>query len=227
MPAFHARGQSPYSDNPRAEMLAFVPDLAATVLDVGCHTGAFGRGLKQARHCEVWGVEINPYSAEAAAKVLDRVVCGPFETTLALPDAYFDAVVFNDVLEHMVDPWSALHLTQQKLRAGGCVVASIPNLRYICNLRHILLDGDFRYEDEGIRDRTHLRFFTRKSMLALFEDCGYTVRTMTGIQRYRAQSRAKKAISRLLVGSLEDLNFLQYAVVATHASQTADSPDKR
>ncbi len=149
-----------YPHTPRHDMKQFVPVGAKRVIDIGCNTGAFGESLKADRIIEVWGVELNLNAAEQARRVLDKVINTPFDADVALPDAAFDVVIFNDVLEHLEDPWEALRIAAHKLRAGGCVVASIPNLRQIDNLIHILRDADFRYEPLGIRDRTHLRFFT-------------------------------------------------------------------
>ena len=114
-----ASGPFLYEDSPRPEMLSFVPKHAKRVLDVGCHMGAFGRAIKIRGDAEVWGIEPNPSTAIAASKLLDRVVVGFFSEDVALPDHYFDAIVFNDVLEHMPDPWAALKLARTKLAKGA------------------------------------------------------------------------------------------------------------
>lgn len=125
---------SQYPDLPRSEMLDFVPKEAMRIFDVGCHSGEFGRAIKQRCGAEVWGVEPNAETAEVASKSLDRVFNAFFSQDLSLPNQYFDAIVFNDVLEHMPDPWAALKLAAKKLTTSGCVIVSIPNLRHIDNL---------------------------------------------------------------------------------------------
>ena len=81
-----------------------------------------------------------------------------------LPDNNFDVVIFNDVLEHFENPWAVLENVKTKLNASGVVVASIPNVAYITNLVELILKKDWRYKPEGgILDKTHLRFFTKKS----------------------------------------------------------------
>lgn len=205
---------SPYGDFARSEMRPYIPPQAQRVLDVGCHCGAFGAGLKQAGVAEVWGCEINPDSAATAASRLDRVVSGPFVAE-AVPDAYFDAVVFNDVLEHMADPAAALRVARAKLRPGGVVVASLPNLRHIDNLLHIVRDKDFRYEAVGVRDTTHLRFFTLKSIPRLFEQAGYEVLRLDGInEAWWGPSLWRRAAFRLFPAYLADTRHIQYAVQA-------------
>lgn len=204
-----------YPHTARQNMCQFVPVGAKMMVDIGCNTGTFGASLKADRSIEIWGVEPNPDAAEKANLILDKVINSPFDEGVALPDGAFDVVVFNDVLEHLVDPWEALRLAARKLRPGGCVVASIPNLRLIGNLVHILRDGDFRYESLGIRDRTHLRFFTRKSIVRLFEESGYQVERLQGINEdWWSPSLWRRLIFRVFRNYLEDTKYTQFAVVA-------------
>lgn len=204
-----------YQHSVRPEMHAFLPRDTRRILDVGCHTGMFGKMAKQNGVAEVWGVEPCVETAAMATQHLDRVFNGYFDSTLAIPDGYFDVVMFNDVLEHIPDPWQALALAAKKLAPGGRVIASIPNLRHIDNLLHLLVERDFRYEPEGIRDRTHLRFFTKKSIGRLFAEAGYDVQEITGTNEYWwTRSLWRRAAFRLFGRQLEDMKFIQFAVVA-------------
>jgi len=142
-----------------------------------------GAALKNAREIEVWGVEPNVDAAEQASKLLAHVLSDMFTHATALPDNYFDVVTFNDVLEHLTDPWEALQIAVRKLRMGGCVIASLPNMLHQGNLLHMLRYKDFRYEPTGIRDKTHLRFFTRLSSIKLFEESGFIVSIVDRCQR--------------------------------------------
>lgn len=163
----------PYSDFGRLEVTPFVPRDARRVLDVGCLAGAFGAALKSERPATtVWGIELRPDAAELAAGRLDHVIVGRFPDDVPSGER-FDCVVFNDVLEHLEDPWSALRATHAFLAPGGCVVASIPNVRHYSVVASLVLRGDWRYADAGILDRSHLRFFTSDSATRLFEECGY------------------------------------------------------
>lgn len=196
-------------------MHAFIPPGTRRILDVGCHTGMFGKLAKENGVAEVWGVEPTAQTAAVASTHLDHVINGYFDETLAIPDGYFDVVMFNDVLEHIPDPWQALATAAKKLASGGCVIASIPNIRHIDNLMHLLVDRDFRYEPEGIRDRTHLRFFTRKSIERLFQETGYDILEITGTNEYWwSPSLLRRAAFRLFSRQLEDTKFVQFAVVA-------------
>lgn len=200
-------------------MLPFIPDDARTVHDVGCSSGGFGAALKSAREVEVWGVEQDAKAAESAAGLLDRVVRSRFDADAPIPNRYFDVVVFNDVLEHMSDPWAALGLVRRKLRPSGVVVASIPNLRHIDCLEHLLIDGDFRYEGHGVRDRTHLRFFTKRSAVRLFEECGFDVTRTVGINaNWWGPSPWRRILFRALGRWIEDTKYEQFAFVCRPVS---------
>lgn len=204
-----------YDDTPRIEMLDFVPIAAKRILDVGCHMGAFGRALKNRENVEVWGVEPSPHTAEIASQQLDRVINGYFSEDIDLPEQYFDVIVFNDVLEHMEDPWKAIALAKAKLVDGGQIVASLPNLRHIENLIHLLKEGDFQYEVAGIRDKTHLRFFTKASIPRLFSEIDFQIVRVEGINEdWWRPSLIRRIAFRVFKTYLEDTRYQQFAVVA-------------
>ncbi|MBC7490375.1 MAG: class I SAM-dependent methyltransferase [Glaciimonas sp.] len=211
--------ESPYGDLDRAEMHRYIPKNATTILDVGCHTGEFGRSLKKIGISEVWGVEPNPVSASIAAVSLDRVIVGFFSID-SVPENFFDVIFFNDVLEHIVDPAETLKIALNKLKSGGIVVASIPNIRHVDNLLHIFLDKDFKYEKNGIRDETHLRFFTKKSIPRLFEKSGFVVQILEGInEAWWTSALLRRLAFRLFPKYLEDTKYMQFAVVASPISK--------
>lgn len=202
-----------YFGNERREMLRFIPAACRTLLDVGCGAGEFGALVKKERGAEVWGVELNATAAASARKKLDKVVHAPFSAEVELPDNYFDVITFNDSLEHFPDPYPPLEFCKRKLTKGGVVVCSLPNVRYIENVYHFLVDMDWKYEDYGILDNTHLRFFTRKSMLRTFENAGYNVLSITGI-RPHYWSGKKIFLLRLLFRKwMDDMKYLNYVSV--------------
>jgi 2-polyprenyl-3-methyl-5-hydroxy-6-metoxy-1,4-benzoquinol methylase len=167
-----------YEDWERAEVLPFVPQGISSLLDIGCSFGGFGAALKAARpDLEVFGIEPEARAAEIAATRLDGVMTGSFPE--AMPNGKFDCIVFNDVLEHMSDPWSALEIAGSVVNDCGRVVASIPNVRHYTVLVPLLVKGRWTYHDVGILDRTHLRFFTRSTVRELFETTGWAVESIT------------------------------------------------
>ena len=154
-----------YYHHARPEILQLVPQDAATILDIGCGAGALGHALKQRQSCHVTGVELVPQVATVASEVLDVTLCGDaFPLLAALPVDHFDAVILADVLEHVSDTDGLLTLARDRLKPSGRLILSIPNVRHWSVLLP-LLQGEWEYQAEGILDRTHMRFFTRSSMV--------------------------------------------------------------
>lgn len=195
----------------RGEMLDLVPLSAKCVLELGCGSGSFGRGLKARGVSEVVGIELQEGPAAEAAQALDRVIVANVDLGFPdLPHDYFDCIVCNDVLEHLVDPWSVLRKLVASLKVGGVVVASIPNVRHHKLVRRLFWSGQWRYEDAGILDRTHLRFFTRQTAVELLECAGLTVERIEGLNR-----SSLPAWMQLLNfgGRLDDMRYIQFALV--------------
>ena len=203
-----------YFQQRRPEMLKFVPKSAVRILDVGCGAGDFAEMLKVERKAEVWGIELIPVAAQKAARKLDRVFTGNIEDDeMALPDEYFDCIICNDVLEHMVDPWRVLRRLRPKLSKKGAIVASIPNIRFYLVMKELLLLKEWEYKDQGVLDRTHLRFFTIKSIRSMFDGSGYRVEVLEGINKYRFSWKFR-LINKIFFGSLDDMFYEQFACVA-------------
>lgn len=209
----------------RKEMLDFVPSSAKVVLDVGCSVGNFGALLKKERGVEVWGIEADPQAADIASDKLDKVVAGLFGQKQELNEKKFDCIVFNDVLEHMVDPYSALAYAKTLLNPKGHIVASIPNVRYFDNLWKLVINGSWEYEDTGLLDRTHLRFFTKSSIEKMFSEQGYAIERITGISAvdwcHPERRQLFRFLNFLLLNRLAETRWLQFAVVAQPAQGNA------
>lgn len=171
-----------YYQNTRTEMMDFVPEGIKTSLEAGCSEGSFSRQLIDKYKTETWGIEPHKPSAKKASKYLHKVFDTSVEEAIKkLPSNHFDLIVFNDVLEHLYDPEQVLKDLKRTLTKKGVVVASIPNIRYFHNFRALALHSDWVYEEAGVLDFTHLRFFTHKSIKMMFEEAGYKVDEMQGI----------------------------------------------
>lgn len=201
-----------YYESDRSLMLKYIPDTVETTLDFGCANGSFSKLLKDKFDVEAWGVEIDGNAAKVASGKLDRVINkDALEALTQLPDNYFDCIIFLDVLEHLVDPYTLLDAVKVKLAEQGVIVASIPNIRYYGFLKEFILEGNWDYQEQGILDKTHLRFFTYKSIGKLFEELKYEILLLEGIGP--TESRTCKWLIKIF-NSLEDIKFLQYAVIA-------------
>ncbi len=203
-----------YYNNPRKELLDFIVNEPKKVLDVGCGDGSFAVLVKQKYNAETWGIEYVQKEAEKAGKILDKSLAGPCENHISsLPDNYFDVIFFNDVLEHLVDPYTVLETIRTKLSPNGIIIASIPNIRYFKVLTALFLKKDWRYEAYGVMDKTHLRFFTKKSMVRMFDEAGYNCKTVKGLSATRSLRFILFSIFTLL--TQWDARYGQYGIVAT------------
>jgi 2-polyprenyl-3-methyl-5-hydroxy-6-metoxy-1,4-benzoquinol methylase len=154
------------------------------VLDLGTADGSVARALKQ-RGCTVWGIEQDQQAAEAASQVCDRVIVANLEAKEAfepLGSETFDVVLALDVLEHLRDPTPVLKCAASYLSPGGIAVVSIPNVTHGA-LRLSLLEGRFNYTEQGLLDRTHLRFFDRHAAEQLITEAGLTISQHLRVRR--------------------------------------------
>lgn len=202
---------SSYFSNPRPEMIKFIPLNICRVLEVGCSTGLFLSQLSKRGASETWGIDLLPH-AELDFEP-DFYFEGPIEESISkLPQAAFDCIVLNDVLEHLVDPLNILNNLSPLLSPNGRIVSSIPNALHWSLLIALIVKKDWKYEDSGILDKTHLRFFTRKSIVRMIEDAGLKIESMVGING----QLGLKSIALIVIslGFLRESEHLQWAVVA-------------
>lgn len=160
----------------RLPILDRVPD-GARVLDVGAWTGAHGSWLAQRRGATVDGVELEERAAaEADATGYRTVLVGSIDDPAlrARIEPGYDTILFLDVLEHLVRPGDVLAAAREWLVPGGVVLVSLPNVAH-WRVRLALLRGRFDYADSGLMDRTHLRWFTRRTARDLVEGAGYRI----------------------------------------------------
>jgi 2-polyprenyl-3-methyl-5-hydroxy-6-metoxy-1,4-benzoquinol methylase len=157
----------------REEIVELVPERARRVLDLGCSTGWLAAALKQRGPVEVVGIERESEYAAVAQERCDRVVVG--DVQVIPPDlGRFDCLVAADVLEHLVDPWSALEAYVRLLEPGCRAVISLPNAAHWTTYA-ALARGSWPRRPEGIHDATHLRWFTLRDAIALCEGAGLMV----------------------------------------------------
>jgi 2-polyprenyl-3-methyl-5-hydroxy-6-metoxy-1,4-benzoquinol methylase len=168
-------GRSRGYETPRSDVQALVPSSARRILELGCSNGALGAAIKARQQALVVGVEIDRDYGELASGRLDRViVCDveEFARAQAPPEAPFDCLIAADVLEHLVDPWSALARCVAYLAPGATVIVSLPNVIYASALMRVLIARSWPREPQGIFDATHLRWFTRTDALEMLRGAG-------------------------------------------------------
>ena len=202
-----------YYDGTRTNVAEFLPDDYSSVLEIGCGEGGFRSNLKA--NCEYWGVEPHTLAYETATNRLDKTLNGTFiEVIEEIPNDYFDLVICNDVIEHMIDHDEFFSKIKLKMKNNAYIIGSVPNVRYYPNLLSLVFDKEWEYQDEGILDRTHLRFFTKKSIIRTFHDHGYIIEDLTGINniivpKLKSLKKLIKILTIKLIG--EDVLSLQFA----------------
>jgi 2-polyprenyl-3-methyl-5-hydroxy-6-metoxy-1,4-benzoquinol methylase len=202
----------------RPEILAHVPRGATRVLDLGCATGATGAALKQRQAVEVVGVEREPAYADEAATRLDRVLTADVEGLDPEQLGRFDALIAADVLEHLVDPWTALRRYARLLHPGGTAVVSLPNVAH-WSTHAYLLRGTWPRKPEGIFDATHLRWFTLADAHALLAQAGLEPHTV--VRRGWIATRGSRADALapplLKVPGIRTLITFQHVIASIYA----------
>ena len=176
-----------YYERANPDLLFRIPVQARRVLEVGCGAGALGAAYKRINpDAQVVGLELNAQQAERARTHLDHVLnvdvdhtpTPPLPDGLGSAQAPFDCLVYGDVLEHLREPQEVLRQQLKWLAADGLVLACIPNVQHWSVLLN-LLAGRWPQQDQGLFDRTHLRWFTRDSMIKLMQSCGLKVYDIT------------------------------------------------
>ena len=195
----------------REEILALIPKNARRLLDVGCGSGDTSRAAKDRLGLqEAVGIELFESAASAARVKLDRVIVGDIEELeLDFSDGYFDCILCADVLEHTKDPWLNLRKIRQFLADDGVLIVSLPNLRHIVPVLKIIFDR-LEYEESGILDKTHLRFFSLHTMRNMFRETGFTIQQ---IETNRSRSWKFKLLHLFSLGLLRPFSVFQYIFV--------------
>lgn len=168
-----------YHHRVNPDLLRRIPCNAATVLEIGCAAGQLGAAYKSLNPaCRYLGVELDAAAAGEAERLLDKVWAGDVEKfqpkKLGLAPQSLDCLIYGDILEHLADPWTVLSRHVPLLKDDGVLLACIPNVQHWSILAD-LMQGRWQYRDEGLLDRTHLRFFTLESVLDMLRAAGLAV----------------------------------------------------
>jgi 2-polyprenyl-3-methyl-5-hydroxy-6-metoxy-1,4-benzoquinol methylase len=198
-----------YYNSCREEMKPFLPSSIRRSIEFGCGYGIFSAFIREKFRAEVWGVDLNPGAAVKAVSLLDKVIESEAIAAVdLLPDKYFDCIVCNDLLEHLTNPDIFIARLRQKVTPDAVMVASVPNVRHFKTIKNLLLHKDWKYTDKGVLDKTHLRFFTEKSLKRFLQENKMSPELFEGINRWK--SFRLEILNLLLAGFLSDMFFLQF-----------------
>ena len=206
-----------YFQSNRPEMLRFITNDPKVSLEVGCREATHSKLLKEKLQIkETWGIEPedNEQMVHEAKNNLDYFINDYLTAdTKDLPKNYFDLIVFNDVLEHMYDPWDVLIQTKELLNNDGIIVMSIPNVRHKSILKKLLFNDDFEYKEEGLLDITHIRFFTKKTIIKMLEDCGYEIIKIDSLVNGKVKLR-KRLFNFITNNKFQTMDTFQFGITA-------------
>ena len=206
-----------YFTNSRKDLISLLPEKQGLhVLELGAGGGDTLMDLKRSGlAARVVGVELftleNTFQRDP---LIDQFIIGNVESMeLPLEPNSFDAVLMGDVLEHLIDPWSAVLKVSRLVKPGGLMIASIPNVRSTEAFRKIFLKGDFAYAERGLFDKTHYRWFCRKNMIELMTPENFNLVSVTSNLEFKNGSRTGK-LNRLTLRMFEEFLTLQFITVS-------------
>lgn len=206
-----------YHNNIRTDIFDYLPQAANSILDVGGGTGVTCAAAKKICGAAIAGViDLSSEAIEASTAGLDFAVCGDignpdFLESFCKSHGPFDLILCLDILEHLVDPWSAVKKLHSLLEPGGYILTSIPNVRYFDVSLRLVVGGAWSYANAGILDRTHLRFFTKKTAIRLMTSSGLTVDKI-GSRFAPRKENEFRIINNFTLGLFRELLDFQYFV---------------
>jgi 2-polyprenyl-3-methyl-5-hydroxy-6-metoxy-1,4-benzoquinol methylase len=207
-----------YADHVREELLAEIEGPLGDVLDIGCARGAAAGALRRRGARRLVGIEIEEDYAAIARERYDEVIAGSAEDEFKWGAGTFDTVLSYDVLEHTYDPWSILNQVHRVLKPGGRLQVSVPNSRNLNFWRPLVMKGTVDYAPSGLRDVTHIRFFTRRDLVKLVGGAGFRILTVRPTGTF---SRKQKLAMRATGNRAIEYFAYQWVVLAERLPDAA------
>jgi len=174
-----------------------------------------GRNLvSEGKAVQIIGVELFAAAAQAASESYATVHTGDIEEMDLPYSRFFDYIICGDILEHLKDPYKIVRIARTWLKDDGVFICSLPNVRYWKVLYRLAFHGSWDYADAGVLDKTHLRFFTRKSCYQMFHEAGFQINS----SRMLISGRRYQFLNTLTLRVFEDLFGSQLVIAASKRS---------
>lgn len=185
------------------------------VLEVGCASGASLLKIKDIYpHAELYGVELNEGCCEIAKNFCNIYNFNLETEEIPFEKEFFDVIILADVLEHLVDPWEGLKKLKEYLKNDGQVLVSLPNVMHI-SVVNDLLSGKWTYEDAGILDRTHLRFFTLHEIKKMFNDLNFNINSISYTNVFIDEESQRKLDLLSKLYNVDKMQFSAYQYIVS------------
>jgi 2-polyprenyl-3-methyl-5-hydroxy-6-metoxy-1,4-benzoquinol methylase len=222
----------PDDQNHAANKVLKLVSSGSEVLEIGCASGVQSRVLKEELGCRITGVEINPLAAEDARPFCENLIVGNIEEidlSEDLGNKRYDFILLVDVLEHLLNPKETLVKILPFLKDDGRLITSIPNIAHaaICwELAH----GRFDYQEYGLLDNTHIRFFTKKNIYKMFEDANYRIASLDRVIKLPEETEfnifdtsiADRPFIEWILQSNPEATTYQFIISARHAKDSTE-----
>jgi SAM-dependent methyltransferase len=204
-------------------VFSYLPNNVSRILDIGCGTGNLGEFIKSNKKCEIVGISYSPSEIEIAAQVLDKAIAIDLNTEI-LPDiGQFDCIICSHVLEHLYQPSDFLSKLHNYLRPDGKLIIALPNILH-WRQRIELVQGNFKYTEGGLMDKTHFRFFDWQTANKLLTDSGYRILKseadgsfpLPGIRKI-LPTQLSKRIDQVALSTFPGLFGFQFVFLATQS----------
>lgn len=204
-----------YFVNPRLDLISLLPhNPQQKILEIGMGGGDTLVHIKQHKLAsEVVGIDLVELpGSNQRHELIDKTYFIDLDKDdLAFEPGYFDVVIAGDVLEHLIDPWKVLHKLGAVLKTGGHMLISLPNIRDIHALFPIFFKGRFRYTNQGIFDKTHMRFFCKRDMINMIESSGpFQIEKSVPIQLLDSKNFRRKLFTKISFNIFEEFITSQY-----------------
>jgi 2-polyprenyl-3-methyl-5-hydroxy-6-metoxy-1,4-benzoquinol methylase len=206
-----------YYSNIRLDLIRLIknPNKNLKILEIGA---AYGETLYYIKNSgvasEVVGVDLfKDEQHPERYKQLDNFIFGDIQSlNMEKYYNYFDIILLPDVLEHIIEPLPVLEKVKQMVKQEGEIIISVPNIRHFSAFVKIFIKGNFEYQDSGIFDFTHMRFYCKSDLIRLVEKANYKVQLVEGSIKNYDKNSITKILNRLTFGLFEEFFSIQYFV---------------
>lgn len=206
-----------YFSNARVDLLNLIPEdkKMGSILEIGAGSGdTLLYAKKNGFADKIYGIELCKIdNSHQNSSEFEQFIIGNIEELeFSFEEEIFDVIICGDVLEHLINPYEIVLKLKKYMKKDALFIASIPNIRYWRVLKEIVFDGDFKYVEAGILDKTHLRFFCKKNMKELFKKSGLDIQDI--VSNIYLGGGKTEFFNKITFKTFEEFLTTQYHIVS-------------